>query len=99
MGMRTATTTLLAGCLVLAAGCGATTPIRQAASTAPATLASSVEAPASTPPTTGPKQVKPVGDAIDVHKTRWSSAKPVSKNRKVRLVWWSGVEPCTVLDR
>ncbi|MGN9785020.1 hypothetical protein ACTMTF_26560 [Nonomuraea sp. ZG12] len=99
MGMRTATTTFLAGCLVLAAGCGTTTPVRQAASTTPATPVSSTEVPTSTPPTKGPKQVKPVGNAINTRKARWTSAKPVSKGRKVRLVWWSGVEPCTVLDR
>lgn len=99
MGMRTATTTFLAGCLALAAGCGTTTPVRQAAATTPATPVSSIEVPTSTPPTKGPKQVKPVGNAVNTRKARWTSAKPVSKDRKVRLVWWSGVEPCTVLDR
>lgn len=84
---------------MLAAGCGATTPVRKAASTAPATPVASTEVPTTTPPTKGPKQVKPVGNAINPRKARWKSAKPVSKDRKVRLVWWSGVEPCTVLDR
>lgn len=97
--MRTATTTFLAGCLALVAGCGATAPVQKAASTSPATPVTSIEAPATTPPTEGPKQVKPVGNATSPRKVRWKTAKPVSKDRKVRLVWWSGVEPCTVLDR
>ncbi|MET8000654.1 hypothetical protein [Nonomuraea glycinis] len=100
MGMRTATTTFLAGCLMLAAGCGAAAaPAQEAAPAAPATTVAAIEVPTTTPPTGGPKQVKPVGNAINPRKARWKTAKPVSKNRKVRLVWWSGVEPCTVLDR
>ncbi|MCK2214616.1 hypothetical protein MF672_012555 [Actinomadura sp. ATCC 31491] len=58
--------------------------------------------PVTTAPTTPadtPKPVKPTGDAVNVHKVRWTKAKPVSKGRKVQLTWWSGVAPCTVLDR
>jgi hypothetical protein len=58
-----------------------------------ATTAPSVE------PTEGPEPVKPTGDAVKPRKARWTTAKPVSKGRKIQLVWWSGVAPCTVLDR
>ncbi|GAA0941047.1 hypothetical protein GCM10009560_52740 [Nonomuraea longicatena] len=51
------------------------------------------------PPSAGPKQVKPVGGTVNPRKVAWISAKPVDRGRKVKLVWWSGVEPCTVLDR
>ncbi|TDC10933.1 hypothetical protein E1267_02890 [Nonomuraea longispora] len=50
-------------------------------------------------PSKAPKQVKPTGNAINVHKARWTKAKPVSKGKKLQLTWQSGVEPCTVLDR
>jgi hypothetical protein len=49
-------------------------------------------------PEKGPQPVKPTGNAINVHKVRWTKARAVSK-RKVQLTWWSGVAPCTVLDR
>ncbi|TMR39102.1 hypothetical protein ETD85_03065 [Nonomuraea zeae] len=55
--------------------------------------------PVTTAPTKSPEPVKPTGDAINVHKVRWTKATPVSKNKKVKLTWWSGVAPCTVLDR
>ncbi|MFD1937117.1 MULTISPECIES: hypothetical protein [Nonomuraea] len=47
-------------------------------------------------PTRPPKQVKPVGDTVNTRKVAFTDAK--AKGRQVKLVWWSGVEPCTVLD-
>ncbi|MBB5776423.1 hypothetical protein [Nonomuraea jabiensis] len=94
------TATLLAGCLVLATSCGGAAPAERA-STVPAKPPAVAE-PVTTTPTTSPKKgpepVKPTGNAINVHKVRWTKAKAVSK-RKVQLTWWSGVAPCTVLDR
>lgn len=91
-------TTLLAGCLVLLTGCGTATPPSQAAATtAPAAPVSS-DAAAGTP-TKGPEPVKPTGDAINTRKIPWTAAKAVDRGRKVRITWWSGVAPCTVLDR
>ncbi|MDA0633200.1 hypothetical protein OUY22_07185 [Nonomuraea sp. MCN248] len=95
----------MAGCLLLTAGCGAERPAEQAASQGPDTpVSSSPVADAVTPapttaPTTKPKPVKPTGDAVNPRKVRFTKATPVSKGRQVRLTWWSGVEPCTVLDR
>ncbi|MGW4472831.1 hypothetical protein ACWENQ_24480 [Nonomuraea sp. NPDC004354] len=51
----------------------------------------------STSPTPSPKKVRPVGDTVNTRKVRFESAK--AKDRLVKLVWWSGVEPCAVLDR
>ncbi|WP_345567979.1 hypothetical protein [Nonomuraea rosea] len=96
------TATFLAGCLVLATSCGAAPPAERAASSAPEkppVVSSPVTTTPTTAPTKGPEAVKPTGDAINVHKIRWTKAKPVSKNKKVKLTWWSGVAPCTVLDR
>ncbi|WP_232327713.1 hypothetical protein [Herbidospora yilanensis] len=45
----------------------------------------------------GPKVVKVQKGALSPKKVRWLSAKP--HMRGVRVVWWSGVEPCTVLTR
>ncbi|MEV0145123.1 MULTISPECIES: hypothetical protein [unclassified Nonomuraea] len=96
--------TLLAGCVVLAMGCGTATPAGQAGppsggQTASPAPHSSVSVPAATTPPKGPRPVKPTGDAVNVRKVPWLKAQALSKGRKVRLVWSSGVEPCTVLDR
>ncbi|WP_262380360.1 hypothetical protein [Nonomuraea sp. PA05] len=97
------TATLLAGCLALATGCGTNAPPAERASTSvpqkPPAANPVVSAPVTTTPGSDPKPVKPTGDAINVHKIRWTKAKGVSKGKKVQLTWWSGVEPCTVLDR
>ncbi|NUS08987.1 MAG: hypothetical protein HOV97_41255 [Nonomuraea sp.] len=55
--------------------------------------------PVTTAPTKSPEPVKPTGDAINVHKVRWTKATPVSHGKKVKLTWWSGVAPCTVLHK
>lgn len=110
--MRTMTATLLAGSLALATACGTAPPAERASASVPAKPPAvsnpgvsnpAVSVPVTTTPPNapeeGPKPVKPTGDAINVHKIRWTQAKAVSKGKKVRLTWWSGVEPCTVLDK
>ncbi|MEV6036187.1 hypothetical protein AB0L65_33875 [Nonomuraea sp. NPDC052116] len=95
------TATLLAGCLVLATSCGAAAPAERASTAVPAKPPAVAEPVTTTPtksPEKGPQPVKPTGNAINVHKVRWTKARAVSK-RKVQLTWWSGVAPCTVLDR
>jgi hypothetical protein len=100
-GMRTF---LLAGSLALVAGCGTAATTAQSSVPAVPPAAAPV-APVSSepvgaaPPSAGPKQVKPVGGTVNPREVAWISAKPVDRGRKVKLVWWSGVEPCTVLDR
>ncbi|MFI6502283.1 hypothetical protein [Nonomuraea typhae] len=51
------------------------------------------------PPTKGPEPVKPVGNTINTRKIPYLTAKAYDRGRKIKLTWWSGVEPCTVLDR
>ncbi|MFC4010952.1 hypothetical protein ACFOY2_27245 [Nonomuraea purpurea] len=99
--MRTTTATLLAGCLALVTSCGTAQPSeRLAAPPAPAQPPAVANPVTTTPtPSNEPKPVKPVGDAINVHKVRWTKAKALDKGKKIQLTWWSGVEPCTVLDR
>ncbi|WP_246083734.1 hypothetical protein [Nonomuraea diastatica] len=96
------TATLLAGCLMLATSCGTAQPAERASSPSqdkPPVVSNPVGTTPSKAPPKGPKQVKPTGDAINVHKARWAKAKPVAKGKKLQLTWQSGVEPCTVLDR
>nr|WP_157554680.1 hypothetical protein [Herbidospora sakaeratensis] len=45
----------------------------------------------------GPKVVKVQKGALSPKKVRWLTARP--HMRGVRVVWWSGVEPCTVLTK
>jgi hypothetical protein len=78
---------------MLTMGCGTTTSSSPLAPQRPS------EARPAGSPVQGPKPVKQVHNAVDVHKVRWTSAKPVSGGKKIKLVWWSGVEPCSVLDR
>ncbi|UBU13853.1 hypothetical protein [Nonomuraea gerenzanensis] len=99
------TATLLAGGLALATSCGTTTTPAERATIPAAQKPPAVSNPVASTPVTDtpaaqdPKPVKPTGDAINVHRIRWTKAKGVSKGKKVQLTWWSGVEPCTVLDR
>ncbi|RCG30426.1 hypothetical protein DQ384_16605 [Sphaerisporangium album] len=51
-----------------------------------------------TAPATGPSPTRPKGHTINTHKVRWEKAKPTRDGRKIKVIWWSGVEPCTVLD-
>ncbi|MEU1720180.1 hypothetical protein [Nonomuraea sp. NPDC005692] len=90
------TATLLAGSLVLATSCATSPP---AARPGPQAPVEHTVTPVTTAPTKAPEPVKPTGDAINVHKVRWTKAASVARGKQVRLTWWSGVEPCTVLDR
>ncbi|MFC4058643.1 hypothetical protein ACFOWE_10080 [Planomonospora corallina] len=55
--------------------------------------------PAPAVPSRGPKPVKATGDTENPRKVRWLTAERHKNDRTLRIVWWSGVEPCTVLDR
>ncbi|RBQ22180.1 hypothetical protein DP939_03025 [Spongiactinospora rosea] len=46
-----------------------------------------------------PEPVEPKGDTIDPRPVPWISATPEAGGERLRLVWWSGVEPCRTLDR
>lgn len=42
--------------------------------------------------------VKPHRRTLGTRKVRWTGAKPVRHGRYLRITWWSGIAPCTVLD-
>ncbi|WP_204056545.1 hypothetical protein [Microbispora corallina] len=92
----------LVALLSMAVACGET-PSTTTASSVPTTpsgepvgVPASSAAPAATP---SPSPVTPVGHTLRTHKVTWLSATPVDDGARLRLVWWSGVEPCSVLDR
>ncbi|GII30736.1 hypothetical protein [Planotetraspora mira] len=85
----------LAALLFLAVACGET----------PSTSASaSPEQPVGVPVSSGgaapsPSAVTPVGNTINPRKVPWISATPTDDGKALDVVWWSGVEPCNMLDR
>ncbi|MFI7038141.1 hypothetical protein ACIBI0_15760 [Microbispora rosea] len=50
-------------------------------------------------PSGTPSPVTPAGPTLNPHKVPWESATPTDDGRSLDVVWWSGVEPCNVLDR
>jgi hypothetical protein len=108
--MRRLTIPLVTGTLLLSTGCGAETATGPGSTTAAAPAGSATTA--TTPsqpvagtvapkvePTRGARPVKPTGDADDPRKVPWLKVRPHKNGRTLRVVWWSGVEPCNVLDR
>ncbi|GAA0362531.1 hypothetical protein GCM10009530_10170 [Microbispora corallina] len=94
--LRGATTAVLT---VLAVTAAPLTPaLGSSAATVTAVTASAFTAPASAFTAAAPSAAGRHRRTVGVHKVRWSSATPVAHGRKVRLTWWSGVAPCTVLD-
>ncbi|WP_182898110.1 hypothetical protein [Microbispora sp. H10830] len=55
--------------------------------------------PAGTAPSGAPSPVTPAGPTLNPRKVPWESATPTEDGRSLDVVWWSGVEPCNVLDR
>ncbi|WP_326646777.1 hypothetical protein OG884_19275 [Streptosporangium sp. NBC_01755] len=101
-------TPILAGSLLLALGCGtdpsATAPSQPVSrSTAltggPSEPASHTVAPRDEPTGGAPRPTRPEGHTVNPRKVRWLKAKPSKDGRSLRITWWSGVEPCNVLDR
>lgn len=96
--------------LALVAACGDGTGAGDSAST-PAPSGRSAEpvassgplgspaGPSGRPAAPSPSPVTPQGGTSKPHKVRWTSAEPLAGGRTLRVVWWSGVEPCHVLDR
>ncbi|GGO13810.1 hypothetical protein GCM10010116_27870 [Microbispora rosea subsp. aerata] len=50
-------------------------------------------------PSGAPSPATPVGDTLNPRPVPWESATPAGDGRTLDIVWWSGVEPCNVLDR
>ncbi|MBO3745770.1 hypothetical protein J5X84_06770 [Streptosporangiaceae bacterium NEAU-GS5] len=66
--------------------------------TIPLLVAGTVPAHASDLGSAKPTPVKPEGHTFHPHKTRWQTATPIKHGRYLRITWWSGVAPCTVVD-
>ena len=49
-------------------------------------------------PDGGPQRVRPRPGMADVRPVPWEKARPTADGRSVRITYWSGVEPCNVLD-
>ncbi|WP_242659203.1 hypothetical protein [Thermostaphylospora chromogena] len=104
------TATVMAGIALVCAGCGsadgAVSGASPTASSAPETppdrVVSTTLAPPDTVPATptgSPSPVEPKGGVANPRAVPWDSATPVGDGKRVRLIWWSGVEPCYTLDR
>ncbi|WP_185949639.1 hypothetical protein [Microbispora sp. KK1-11] len=97
----------LVALLFLAVACGGTSstsasPEQPEGSPSGAGADHSTPAPASPPgtaPSGAPSPVTPAGPTLNPRKVPWESATPTGDGRSLDVVWWSGVEPCTVLDR
>lgn len=50
-------------------------------------------------PDPGPSPVEPQPGQENVHPLGWEKAKPAGDGMTVDVIFWSGVEPCYVLDR
>ncbi len=94
------TATMTTGSLLLALGCGSA-PGGAPVTPGPDTAVSSSPGPAdgAITPAGTPTPTRPKGHTVDPHKVRWVKATPSRDGRKLKIVWWSGVEPCNVLDR
>ncbi|WP_248962285.1 hypothetical protein [Sphaerisporangium perillae] len=96
------TATLATGSLFFALACG-NAPGAGTTSTSPddpvtADVSStSVTSPGA--PVVAPSPTRPKGHTVDPRKVRWEKARPSRDGRRLTITWWSGVEPCNVLDR
>ncbi|MPZ69613.1 MAG: hypothetical protein GEU71_08795 [Actinobacteria bacterium] len=60
---------------------------------------SSTPDPNESPTGGGAQLVEPQPGQVDVRPIPWTRAKVLDDGAAVKLFWWSGVEPCNVLDR
>ncbi|MCW2880169.1 MAG: hypothetical protein JWQ95_4269 [Sphaerisporangium sp.] len=91
------TATLATGSLLLALGCGNAPSAPSANPDRPVT-SDPISASGTTTPAATPSPTRPKGHTVHQHKVRWEKAKPTGDGRQLKIVWWSGVEPCNVLD-
>ncbi|GAA3792199.1 hypothetical protein GCM10022226_09240 [Sphaerisporangium flaviroseum] len=93
------TATLATGSLLLALGCGNAPSATATNPAAERPVVTSANSTGATTPAAAPSPTKPKGHTITPRKVRWEKAKPSRDGRRLKIVWWSGVEPCNVLDR
>ncbi|MDP8929628.1 MAG: hypothetical protein M3O70_13910 [Actinomycetota bacterium] len=90
---------VLTALTVLVAACGGMAPTASDQDPEQPTSCSATD-PCASPPTepAGPEIVTPRPGMADVHPVPFDSATPEGDGMVVRVVWWSGMEPCYVLD-
>ncbi|MEO3811288.1 hypothetical protein ABGB17_20025 [Sphaerisporangium sp. B11E5] len=94
------TVLLVAGSLLLTMGCG-NVPGDSAAGPRPEDdQPVSTDVGTGTPsPNPDASPVRPVGNTINPRPIAFERAEPSADGRSLKVYWWSGVEPCHVLDR
>ncbi|MFC6079569.1 hypothetical protein [Sphaerisporangium aureirubrum] len=96
------TVLLAAGSLLLTMGCG-NVPGDSAASPRPEDdqpVSTDVGSPpATSTPGTKASPVRPEGNTINPRPIPFEQTEPSADGRSLKVYWWSGVEPCHVLDR
>lgn len=103
--LRTAVVPMLV--VLSLAGCGGE-PTPTAPGNARPTATSDPETPVSSTPDPdaslpagqgGAERVRPRPGMADLRQVAWEKARQTSSGRSLRVSYWSGVEPCNVLDR
>ncbi|MEU8197479.1 hypothetical protein AB0C10_27195 [Microbispora amethystogenes] len=91
--------------VLLAAACGGGSSTSAHPEQPEGSPAGAETSPQSAPPGPGmvvpagsPSPVTPVGPTLNTRAVPWESATPADGGRSLDVVWWSGVEPCQVLD-
>ena len=107
MKIATFLTSLLAAALISSA-CGSSPPeARSAAGSVGSPTSVDPESPvSSTPDPNAPvppgegraERVRPRPGMADLRRVAWEKARQTSSGRALRVTYWSGVEPCNVLD-
>lgn len=90
---------VLAALTLLVAGCGGMTSRSSRPDPEQPTSCAKTE-PCAFPPAqrSGPQSVRPRPGMADARPVPFESATPEGDGITVRVLWWSGVEPCYVLD-
>lgn len=90
---------VLAALTMLVSGCGRMAPKAPGQDPEQPTSCSATD-PCASPRNepSGPENVTPRPGTSDVRPVPFESATPEGDGRVIRVVWWSGVEPCYVLD-
>lgn len=103
--MKRALVTLLATTLLVACGSPAEPPA--GAGSEPQDVPAGSDSPVSVAPMPGgsdqglggrPQRVRPRPGMTDVRPVGWEKARQTPDGRHLRILYWSGVEPCNVLD-
>ncbi|GAA1271982.1 hypothetical protein GCM10009677_26300 [Sphaerisporangium rubeum] len=97
---RMMTALMAAGSLLLTLGCGNVPGDSSAGPRPEDDQPVSTNAGTGTPaPGAQASPVRPHGGTVNTHRVPFERAEPSADGRSLKVYWWSGVEPCNVLDR